>query len=65
MKNGITEEEMVEMKALGVRFYNSAEEQGEAYLKDALARTPEQRFLFLTMLMKEGRVMASVKFLDK
>lgn len=57
MKNGITEEEMERMKAQGVRFYDSPEEQEKAYLQDGLRRTPEERFRFLMLLMKEGVLM--------
>ena len=57
MKNGITEQQMAEMKAMGVKFYDSPEEQELAYLKDALKRTDEERFVFLMNLMKLQRLM--------
>ena len=36
----------------GIRFYSSQEEQEMAYLKEALNRTDEEKFLFLMNLMK-------------
>jgi hypothetical protein len=57
MKNGLTEEQMEEMKAMGVKFYETAEEAELDYLREGLKRTPEERYLFLMMLMKEGRAM--------
>ena len=65
MKNGITEQQMEEMKAMGVKFYDSPEEQELAYLKDALKRTDEERFVFLMNLMKLQRLMKQAKFVEK
>ena len=39
----------------GIRFFKSSEEQELFYLREALDRTPEERFLFMTMLMKIER----------
>ena len=57
MINGITEEQMAEMKAMGVKFYDSPEEAELDYLREGLKRTPTERFQFLMMLMREGRAM--------
>ena len=57
MKTGIPEEEMTRMKALGVRFYDSADEAELDYLREGLRKTPEERYRFLMMLMKEGLLM--------
>ena len=46
MKNGLTEEQMEEMKKIGVKFYNSPEEQELEYLREGLKRTPEERYFF-------------------
>ena len=62
MKNGVTEEQMAEMKAMGVKFYDSPEEQELAYLKDALKRTDEERFLYLMHLKQWQRLMKGAKF---
>ena len=62
MKNGITEAQMEEMKAMGVKFYDSPEEAELDYLRQGLKRTPEERFRFMTMLMKEGIVMKKAVF---
>jgi len=37
-----------------IRFYASAEEQDLARLKEALSRTPTEKFAFLMNLMKLG-----------
>lgn len=52
MKNNLTETEIEQAETLGIRFFESEEEKSLAYLKEALARTDEERFLFLTHLMK-------------
>ena len=57
MKNGLTEIEIEQAKALGVCFYESPEEQELDYLKEGLKRTPQERFVFLMMLMREGEAM--------
>lgn len=65
MKNGLTEEQMEEMKAMGVKFYNSSEEAELDYLREGLKRTDEERFLFLMHLMKWQRLMKKAKFIEK
>ncbi|MFN2438219.1 MAG: hypothetical protein ABR503_03400 [Chitinophagaceae bacterium] len=49
----------------GIRFYNSSQEQELFYLKEALKRTDEGKFLFLTNLMKMQLVMQKAKFIDE
>jgi hypothetical protein len=43
-------------------FYKFSEVQELAYLKEALKRTDEEKFLFLTNLMKMQLVMQKAKF---
>lgn len=57
MKNGLTEAQIEEMKAVGVKFYDSPEAAELDYLREGLRRTPEERYLFLMTLMREGRAM--------
>ncbi len=52
-------------KEAGIRFYNSSEAQELAYLKEALKRTDEEKFLFLTNLMKMQLIMQKAKFIDE
>lgn len=65
MKNGLTELEIEQAKALGVRFYESPEEQELDYLREALKRTPEERFCFLMKLMKMQETMKQAKWVNK
>lgn len=52
-------------KAAGIRFYSSPEEKELAYLKEGLARTDKERFLFLMKLMRLHRTMKRATFTDK
>lgn len=65
MKNGLTEAQMEEMKAMGVKFYESPEEQELNYLKEGLARTDEERFFYLMRLMNTGRLLKQAKLVVK
>ncbi len=65
MKNGVTEEQMAEMKAMGVKFYDSPEEAELDYLREGLKRTPEERFRFLMMLMKMQETMKKARLIHK
>ena len=65
MKNGLTEAQIEEMKAMGVKFYESPQEQELAYLREGLHRTDEEKFLFLMHLMKWQRLMKGAKFIEK
>ena len=63
MKNGLTEQQIKHMKAMGVKFYESPEEAELDYLREGLKRTPEERYFFLMMLMREGRAMKTARFI--
>lgn len=65
MKNGLTDEQIEEMKAMGCKFYESPEEAEWEYLREGLRRTPEERYFFLMMLMREGRAMKTARFINK
>lgn len=65
MKNGLTQTQIEEMKAMGVKFYDSPEEQELAYLREGLRRTPEERFLFLMKLMKIQETLKKAKLVHK
>jgi len=65
MKNGITEEQMEGLKKMGVKFYNSPEEQELDYLREGLRRTPEERFYFLMKLMKIQETLKRGKLVHK
>jgi hypothetical protein len=47
----------------GPRFYSSQEEQELARLREALARTDEEKFYHLMNLMKLQRLMSKAKFI--
>lgn len=57
MNNGLSDIERKKAEEVGIRFYSSPEEQELAYLKEGLARTDKERFLYLMNLMKLQRVM--------
>lgn len=65
MKYGLTGSEIQKAKSMGIRFYQSSEENEMAYLKEALKRTDEERFAFLLNLMEMQRIMKEVKFVDE
>ena len=65
MKNGLTEAQMEEMKAMGVKFYESPEEQELDYLREGLRRSDEERFLYLMKLMNIGRLLKQAKLVAK
>lgn len=65
MKNGLSEQQIEEMKAMGVKFYNSPEEAELDYLREGLRRTPEERFLFLMKLMKIQETLKKGKLVHK
>ena len=52
-------------KAAGIRFYASPEEKEMAYLEEAMARTDQEKFLYLMNLIKMQRVMKRAKFVEK
>ena len=52
-------------KEAGIRFYSSPEEKEIAYLKEAMARTDKEKFLFLMNLIKIQRLMKRAKPLEK
>jgi hypothetical protein len=64
MKNGLTDSDIQKAEAIGVRFYNSAEDKELSYLEEALNRTDEERFVFLMNLMKMQNVMKQMTFID-
>ena len=57
MNIGLSDSEKKKAEEAGIRFYSSPEEQELAYLKEGLARTPNERFRFLMHLMDMQRVM--------
>ncbi|WP_132050946.1 hypothetical protein [Pseudocnuella soli] len=50
-----------EEAATGIRKYRNAEEQDLDRLREALRRTPEERFAFLMELMRMHRLMQAAK----
>jgi len=64
MKNYPHNIDVQKAEEAGIRFYNSSQEQELAYLKEALKRTDEEKFLFLTNLMKMQLVMQKGKCID-
>ena len=52
-------------KEAGIRFYESPEEKEIAYLKEAMARTDKEKFLFLMNLIRIQRLMKRAKFIEK
>lgn len=65
MKNYPQNIDIQKAEEAGIRFYSSGDDQELAYLKEALERTDEEKFLFLMNLMKMGKVMSQAKFIDK
>lgn len=61
MKKYLSDIEIQKAKEQGIRFYNTQAEQEAAYLQDALKRTDEEKFLYLTNLMKIQLVMKNAK----
>ncbi|OLY91338.1 hypothetical protein SAMN05444008_12713 [Cnuella takakiae] len=51
-------------KPAGMRIYASAAEQELDRLKEALRRTPEERFKFLMVLMRMQRTMQAARFIN-
>jgi hypothetical protein len=54
-----------EEAAAGIRKYRSAEEQDLARLKEAINRTPDEKFSFLMGLMRLQRLMQESKMVQK
>lgn len=65
MSNPLSDSERQKATEAGIRFYASPEEKELAYLKEGLARTDKERFLFLMNLMRLERVMRKAKFQTK
>lgn len=64
MNASISKKELEEAKEARIRFYSSPEEKELAYLKEGLARTDKERFLFLMNLMRLERMMKTAKLFD-
>jgi hypothetical protein len=62
MSDTISEHELQKAKEAGIRFYSSQAEQELAHLKDGLARSDKERFLFLLNLMQLDRIMKNATF---
>ena len=58
MNHGISDNDRKKAEEAGIRFYASTEEKELAYLKEGIARTPKERFLFLLKLMSMQRTMS-------
>ena len=54
-----------EEAAAGIRKYRNAEEQDLDRLREALRRTPDERFAFLMELMRMHRLMQSAEKVTK
>ncbi len=57
MSDHIPNEDIQKAKEAGIRFYTSQEEKNLAYLKEGMARTDKEKFLFLMNLMRLERIM--------
>jgi hypothetical protein len=65
MQNSLSDSDLQKAKQAGIRFYSSPEEKELAYLKEGLARTDKERFLFLMNLMRLERIMRRTRFHSK
>ncbi len=65
MKNYPENIDVSKAEEAGIRFYASGDEQEAVYLNEALQRTDEEKFLFLTKLMKMGQQMNKATFIEK
>ena len=61
MSNFIQKKELEEAQKAGIRFYSSPEEKDLAYLKEGMARTDKEKFLYLMKLIRLQRTMARAK----
>lgn len=61
MSDFINKEELEEAQKAGIRFYSSPEEKELAYLKEGMARTDKEKFLFLMNLIRLQRTMQRAK----
>ena len=62
MSNPLSDSELQKAKEAGIRFYSSPEEKELAYLKEGLARTDKERFMFLMNLIRLEQVMKKARF---
>ena len=61
MSNPLSDSELQKAKEAGIRFYSSPEEKELAYLKEGLARTDKERFMFLMNLIRLEQVMKKAR----
>lgn len=64
MRHRINDKDLQKAKEAGIRFYSSSQEKEWAYLKEGMARTDKERFLFLLNLMQLERTMKKARFHD-